>query len=46
MYITYSAFETAEDAENIVSKMMQHSEFYINAPTSNVYIGQFYAKQS
>ena len=45
MYISFSAFETKEEAEQEGDNILQHDEVYINALTSNAYINQFYSER-
>ena len=42
MYISFSAFETVEEAEHEENTILQHDEIYVNALTSNAYINQYY----
>lgn len=43
MYISFSTFETKEEAEEEVGKILQHDQLYIDALTSNAYIKEFYS---
>ena len=42
MYISFSAFETSEEAKRELDTILQHEEIYVNALTSNAYINQYY----
>ena len=42
MYISFSAFETVEEAKHEENTILQHDEIYVNALTSNAYINQYY----
>lgn len=42
MYISFSAFETSEEAKQESDTILQHDEIYVNALTSNAYINQYY----
>ena len=42
MYISFSAFETSEEAKQESDTILQHEEIYVNALTSNAYINQYY----
>ena len=42
MYISFSAFETSEEAKRELDTRLQHEEIYVNALTSNAYINQYY----
>ena len=42
MYISFSAFETVEEARHEENTILQHDEIYVNALTSNAYINQYY----
>lgn len=45
MYISFSAFETNEEAKKEVDSIMQHEKTYIDALTSSEYINRFYSKK-
>ena len=45
MYISFSAFQTSEEAKQESETIMQHESIYVNALTSNAYITQYYEKQ-
>ena len=42
MYISFSAFETSEEAKQESDTILQHDEIYVNALTSNANINQYY----
>ena len=42
MYISFSAFETSEEAKQESDTILQRDEIYVNALTSNAYINQYY----
>ena len=45
MYISFSAFQTSEEAKQESETIMQHESIYVNALTSNAYITQYYEEQ-
>lgn len=45
MYISFSAFETIEEAEQELNAIPQHSDIYVNAKTSNTYINKYYEEK-
>ncbi|MBE5077513.1 abortive infection system toxin AbiGii family protein [Anaerotignum lactatifermentans] len=45
MYVSFSAFETSEEARQELDVIMQHEEIYNNALTSSVYINEYYEEK-
>ena len=45
MYISFSAFETSEEARRELDTIMKHNEIYNNALTSNAYINEYYEEK-
>ena len=45
MYISFSAFQTNEEAKQESETILQHEGIYVNALTSNAYITQYYEEQ-
>ena len=44
MYISFSAFQTSEEAKQESEAILQHEDIYVNALTSSTYITQYYEK--
>ena len=45
MYISFSAFQTNEEAKRESETILQHEGIYVNALTSNAYITQYYEEK-
>ena len=45
MYISFSAFQTSEEAKRESETILQHEGIYVNALTSNAYITQYYEEK-
>lgn len=45
MYVSFSTFETSEEAKQELDTIMQHEEIYHNALTSNAYINRYYEEK-
>ena len=43
MYIAFSVFKTKEEAKQELDSILQHDKIYIDALTSDKYIGRFYS---